>query len=63
LFSKLEIIFCVFLSANNFVNALIPFIGGKENICFVFDRLPRRKQREVRSLFNSGMLKKQLPLF
>jgi hypothetical protein len=27
LFSKLEIIFCVFLAENNFVNALIPFIG------------------------------------
>ena len=26
-FSKLEIIFCVFLTENYFVNALIPFIG------------------------------------
>ncbi len=25
--SKLEIIFCVFPAENNFVNALIPFIG------------------------------------
>jgi len=29
--SKLEIIFCVFMTGNNLVNALIPFIGGKEN--------------------------------
>ena len=28
-FSKLEIIFCVFLTENDFVNALIPFIGVK----------------------------------
>ena len=27
--SKLKIIFCVFLAKNNFVNLLIPFIGGK----------------------------------
>ena len=27
----------------------------KKNICFVFARLPRRKQRGMRSLFNSGM--------
>jgi hypothetical protein len=27
LFSKLEIIFCAFLAENNFVNAVIPFIG------------------------------------
>jgi hypothetical protein len=31
LFSKLEIIFCVFLAENNFVNTLIPFIGVEEN--------------------------------
>ena len=27
-FSKLEIIFCVFLAENNFVNALIPRFAG-----------------------------------
>lgn len=27
--SKLEIIFCAFLAENNFVNALIPFIGAR----------------------------------
>jgi len=27
LFSKLDIIFCVFLAENNFVNAFIPFSG------------------------------------
>jgi biotin synthase len=30
-FSKLEIIFCIFLAENNFVNALIPFIGARKN--------------------------------
>ena len=29
-FSKLEIIFCALMAENNFVNALIPFIGAKE---------------------------------
>jgi len=41
LFSKLEIIFCVFLAENNFVNALIPFIGVRK----IFDFM--------RSLFSS----------
>ena len=32
LFSKLEFIFCVFLSENKFVNALIPFVGVEDNV-------------------------------
>jgi len=30
-FSKLEVIFCVFLAENNFVNALILFIRARLN--------------------------------
>jgi len=29
-FSMLEVIFCVFLAENNFVNALVQFIGVRE---------------------------------
>ncbi len=32
LFSKLEVVFCDFQAENDFVNALIPFIGVRRNI-------------------------------
>ncbi|MBN2844618.1 MAG: hypothetical protein JXQ25_01325 [Deltaproteobacteria bacterium] len=35
MFSTLGIIFCVFLTENNFVNALIPIVGIKETVYFL----------------------------
>jgi len=49
-FSKLEIIFCVFLAENNLVNALIPFIGARRSQMKKYLSLSKNHQRWIRKL-------------